>query len=71
MVKVLTLLSLSIAIPQTGHAWVEGLAGERMSRCSILTCSSKSGADLNVFTHNGQENISSVLPPRDGDVKSK
>lgn len=68
---ILTLLSLSSGIPQTGQECIAGLAGESTSRCSILTCSSRSGAELNIFAHNGQGKTSPVQPPTDGDVKSK
>lgn len=58
-------------MPHTGQECDEGLAGDKISRCSIFTWSSKSGAELKLFTQSGQENISPVQPPTDGDVKSK
>lgn len=49
-----------------------GLAGDKTSLCSILTWSSRSGAEVNDFTHKGHEKFSTVVPvPNDGDVKSK
>lgn len=67
----LTLLSLSSDMPQTGQEYVDGDAGDSTSLCSILTCNSRSGAELKVFTHNGHENTSPAQLPTDGEVRSK
>lgn len=58
-------------MPQTGHALVGGLAGDSISRCSMLTCNSKSDANLKFFTHKGQEKTSSFVFETEGEVRSK
>lgn len=58
-------------MPQTGHDDVEGEAGDRTSLCSMLTCNSRSGAELNAFAQRGQANTSPEELPIDGDVRSK
>lgn len=69
--KIIRTLSSSRVMPHTGQEKLEVDAGDRTSLCSMFTCSSRSGAELNAFVQIGHANTSLVEPPTDGEVKSK